>query len=226
MIDFDDIEKMIEHLGVCNVRVKDLNGNLLYSIEEENPAISIIKFKDLKTKFQSYGRLNVQLCSESNVKQGWKNGYEYTVFFSSQPAPTNQPTGNVSASDSGLSGFTVADIVNLKVDNAILKMQLDNGNSKNSLPEIPASYLGILQAFGLGSGVGGSALAGNAATGARLTLNTTEKEQEEINNKLTQVENLLSSILTKVDIEKIILVLTQVDKNPALIDTVLNFYKQ
>jgi hypothetical protein len=225
MIDFDDVEKMIEHLGVCNVRVKDLNGNLLYTIEEENPAISIIKFKDLKTKFSSYGRLLVQLCSESNVKQGWKNGYEYTVFFSSQPASAQQqqqPTANAS----GLGGFSVADIVSLKVDNAILKMQLEQGNNKNTLPEIPASYLGVLQAFGLVSGGNSSALAGNAATGAKLTLNTTEKEQEEINNKLTQVENLLSSILTKVDIEKVILVLTQVDKNPALIDTVLQFYKQ
>ena len=203
MIDFVDVAGMVEHLKVPNVRIKDMNQNLLYQIENENPGATILQLKEIENKFSSYGRLIVQLCTTANVKQGWKNGYEYTVFFSGlssqqqQPTPTQAPTFA-----GGVPGFGIAEIIKLSIENATLKMQIDNGG-KNSLPEIPVSYLGLLEAFGI-SKPGAPGLAGGVNS---LSVSGTNTEIENANKQIEELESLMSQVLKVHDIEKILKVL-------------------
>ena len=225
MINFDDVPDMMDHLKVSNFRVKDQAGNLLFQIESDSINQAKGEFIKVKDKFSQYGRIQVQLCNDSNVAQGWKNGYLYTVFFSVNPAQVQQPVQQPAAIGAGgFPGFGLAEIIRMSTENAILKFQIENKQESNSLPEIPVSYLNVLQGLGM-MGSGSSPGLSGSHEKSRLTLDVTGEEKTILDEKLTQLESLMGSVLQKVDIEKIIRIMIAVNKDPKLVDSVLPFIK-
>lgn len=226
MIEYNDLESMVEQLKVGNFRFRDMSENLLYQYENDNPALTIQHIKEVKPKFSTYGRILVQLCSNSHVAQGWKNGFNYTVYFDAlkgqqqQPMQQQQPIQNFGS----VPGFDIAKIIQLSIENATLKMQLDNQNNKNTLPEIPMSYLGLLESFGLSKPATGSALAGQQPA-TKLTMQHAAGENPDLDSKLTEYEKLCIDIVGKVDIEKLLKVFKAVATDPGKVDLILPFIK-
>lgn len=227
MIDFDKIPDMIAHLKTTCFRVRDISENLVFESEEASPDGSIEAFKNLKATLQNYNRLKIQLCSDSNVKQGWKNGFNYVVYISSPAsgaATPQQPQNNNGFPN--IPGFGLMEFFDLKLQNELLKIKLEKKAEKKErvLPEIPASYLPILQAMGINMGAQ-PGLAGAEPQRHTLTAEMTGEEKAVVDQKLTEIENTVGSLLGKADIDKVLKVLKAAEQNPALLDSVLPFIK-
>ena len=221
MINFDNIPDMFEQLKAFNFRIYSMNAEVLFQSENKSANEARVAFEELKDKLFNYGKIQVRLCNDSNVAQGWKNGFLHTAFFSvsekQQPQQLQQQNYN------SIPGMGMMDIINLKVENEVLKMKLAQPQQvSNSLPEIPASYLPFLGALGLNMGQPG--LAGEPQRHT-LTHELTEEEITAVDSKLTDIENTVGSILDKADIDKVLKVLKAVDQNPDLLDSVLPFIK-
>ena len=221
MINFDNIPEMFEQLKAFNFRVYSMNAEVLFQSENKSANEARVAFEELKDKLFNYGKIQVRLCNDSNVAQGWKNGFLHTAFFS--VSEKQQPQQQQQQQAQNIAGLSMLDIINLKVENAVLKMQLAAPQPQsNALPELPASYLPLLSAMGLNMGQPG--LAGEPQRHT-LTHELTGEEKTEVDLKLTDIENTVGSILGKSDIDKVIKVLKAVDSNPALLDSVLPFIK-
>jgi hypothetical protein len=221
MINFDNIPDMFEQLKAFNFRIYSMNAEVLFQSENKSANEARVAFEELKEKLFNYGKIQVRLCNDSNVAQGWKNGFLHTAFFS--VSEKHQPQQQQQQQAQNIAGLSMLDIINLKVENAVLKMQLAAPQQQsNALPEIPASYLPLLSAFGLNMAQPG--LAGEPQRHT-LTHELTEEEKAQVDSKLTDIENTVGSILGKTDIDKVIKVLKAVDNNPALLDSVLPFIK-
>jgi hypothetical protein len=227
MINFDDLPDMMDHLKVSNFRIKDQAGNLLFQIESDSINQAKGEFIKVKDKFLQYGRIQVQLCNDSNVAQGWKNGYLYNVFFSANQSGQSQPVQQPAAiGGGGFPGFGLAEIIKMTTENAIMKFQIENKSDKSgfTFPEIPVSYVSVLQGLGMMAPGSAPGLSGSHEK-SKLTLDVTGDEKTILDQKLNQLESLIGDVLQVVDIEKIIRIMIAVKKNPKLVDSVLPFIK-
>jgi hypothetical protein len=223
MISFDTISEMLTLNKCSNFRITDVQGAMLFESLNETPEAAQSALDEAKKMLSGYPRINVSIATKGQAAQGWKNAFQYKNVFFSAPAqqqPVQQGLGFLGGA--GMPG--IMEYFQLKMDYALLQMKMEaKANKKEKgLPEIPASYLPILQAMGLNLAPA-SGLAGGEQPRHALTQEMTAEEKTAVEGKIEEVEKLVVSILEKADIEKVIKVLKAVDKNPSLLDKVLPF---
>ncbi len=232
MIHIEEISSLVEKNKAPFIRVRDLAGNLLGEImDSENTQTSIKRLLEMLEMFAEYGKVVVEAANESQKNQNFRYCYKWTVKVAAAPAaPGKQELAGVS--NFAPAGYMSIAEYTAKLELEKLKLQIEELKKakKVELPELPASYM-----FLAGELLGWddnktsrmvSGLAGAATTEkVKTSLHMTEEEaQEAAKQKLEQIQNLMLSIMSKVEADKIIKVLRACDEKPEMIDKVLLFF--
>jgi hypothetical protein len=226
---------MIIDEGCNKLRVLDPRGNRILDIDEANPEQAADKLMSYESILSSYGRLTVKGGDELNLKQNFSNGYQWQVGFNNAPAAGQNNfamNGNVSQQQLQLA-TKVKELELTILFNDKFKALEDKLQKKNDLP-IPMEYLPFIGEF-LGwddekmfRKLQMSSMAGNLSglnsmmktqtpAKPKLTIEGTAEEKNKI------IESTMTSLAAKVDIDKMIALLTAVNNNPKFVDQALSF---
>lgn len=216
MIDVEKIPDMITKNKVTHVRLYDYNGMLLHELSGDDPGKCADQFEVDVVDFSGYGKIKVKCATEGQFNQSWKNCFEYIVHLGSAPSGRKEETGL-----SGVipAGYVSKDYMNLAIQLEALKLQIAAKNDKNALPELPLSWVPVLQ--GLGMIPEGTTHTPGIAGGETIPPNTkhsvhmTPEEEKDLEKKIEKMNNLMGAIVNKVPIETCIIMLDKLNNKLA-----------
>lgn len=76
---FEDLIKLVSDLKILFLRIKDVDGNLLYSIDAKNIDESIQKLSFSVAILCQYEKIFVTAATESIKKQHWRDAYLWRI---------------------------------------------------------------------------------------------------------------------------------------------------
>jgi len=116
MIKFEDIPQLMKELNTPNLRIRDTNDNLIFTIENKSVDPTVKKLKEICNTLKSYGRIYITAATENVKAARYKNAFEWEVTFSDTPSIAAAPQTVVSSSNDKLLQDLQMQLLNLKFE--------------------------------------------------------------------------------------------------------------
>lgn len=244
MAKLDEIINLIRDMNTPYLKIHDGRNNLLYTIDSGDSGAeeSINKLQKLKDFFTPYGRVNITAATPTMKKQSWANAFKWELdFFNTGNANLPVPQ-NFNFAQPGMMSIREAELLaenkQLKADQEWnrrfdeLNKKIDGAKKEDQfLKYLPMAGLvldidqkridAVMKLASLGNAMGGGQQGMAGLNNTQQQIKTTVEGTPE--EKIKMVEKLMSELSSKVEIDKIIVLLTGLNNNPAFADQAIAF---
>lgn len=233
MISIENIEQLLKEGECKHIRIYDRTmTNHILDIDGETPELTYEKFKTNSELLSGYGVLTLKAGNDTIHKRSMQGASVWKVFF-----PAAASGSPVIASQTPVNTGYQKEFLELSIAIATMKLERDFEKKERELEKKYEKdedgvdkYMKYLPLFGtalgmsdetmlkklqmcqMAGGLGGTGQ-GIQSTGNKLTVSGTEEEKQNI------VQTLVPEIYNKVDKDKFISVLQQLNQNPEFLES-------
>lgn len=243
MIEEKDIYMCIEENKAPHVRIYDMNKNCLHIYDESTDVEQTINhLRAMLPMFKGYGRIIVNCANIKMKANNWSKSYYLNLHFEKAPGvpavvgqqqmtPWQMPAGYIH------NDVMMAKLAQIEASNKhaleMFKMELKMKENVDNDPakQIEKFFPYALYAMGKpvdeiakvtqAIRIGNANLGTSAITTPTNSLTFKDLEAKPSEEKQKQFEHLVDSVSKKVSIEEMIMLYSEIDKDPSLVQTAL-----
>lgn len=235
MMTFENIVDLVQRLKTPYIRISDMHGNRIISIEETNNVSATLKeLNTLEPLLKAYSKLEVVAASAEVFKCNYKGAYKWLLSFS-QEKPGTSISGPQQIWGAPPAGYVSNEVMMAKLETIQKQMEWEKEKMelqrkdpiKDYLPLIPV----MLTVMGYPADnvnklntamMGYTKQYDQKPTEPTVTLTFKDVEKMSEDEKNERIEFLMTSLAGKVSAEHMILLLEALDKKPELAVKAIN----
>lgn len=142
-MNFEEVKQFIKQLNVTSVKITDTNAKkIIEFLDEVSPENLIAKLENFIPTLQAYGRVTFVGANAAQLKQNWKDCYQWPVIFSGITTPVTTHTVDTGQTQRGFVSHNeaalMAQLAGLQIQMqfmekmAALERKIEGGTGKES----------------------------------------------------------------------------------------------
>lgn len=238
MMTFENIIDLVTRLKTPYIRISDMHGNRLVSIESTNNVSATLKeLNAIEPLLKAYGKVEVVAATVEIFKASYKGAYKWLLMFEPEKQ-LSQGIAGVQQWGAAPVGYISNEVMIAKLETMQKQFEWEKEKAelkrKDSLKEYMPLIPVLLTVMGypadniskLNTAMGSMGYTKTNNEGkpeSNITLSFKDVEKMSEDDKNSRIEQLMGSLAGKISAEHMILLLEALDKRPELAEKAINF---